>query len=437
MTVTQADSTVVAIRKKVRRLTASASQSALTDSDLDQYINTFYNQDFPYNVKIDQMRNVYTFFTEPYRDRYPLDVNYNQGVRAPVYFEGIPGGFYKDRQQFFNVWPRFPTKFQESSVTLTGAITAIAQPTNPTQITSVNHNLLTGDVITITGVGGMTQLNGNTYTITVIDANTFSLNGIDNTAFGAYTSGGTWTSQSRIFSFVIQGPFLSKEVVIGGTDTNGNPISINDDGFGNLQYLLPNPPTSFPAQNTNPAQPGMYNRNVDFAPGKPSQVIAPGLINPTNIGTVNYVSGQINFNLPSGVSMAAGTLLTVWVSQYQTGRPYQLLFWNNEFTVRPVPKLIHKIEVETFLTPIQFMNTTDSPIISQWWQCIAIGAAIKVLEDRQDMEGVQNLAVLYERQEGLVLERQGVEEINQPNYNIFNGSFTSIGYGNYVGGGFW
>lgn len=42
----------------------------------------------------------------------------------------------------------------------------------------------------------MTQLNNDAfnsldYTVTVIDANNFSLNGINSTAFGIYTSGGT------------------------------------------------------------------------------------------------------------------------------------------------------------------------------------------------------------------------------------------------------
>ena len=425
MTISPADSTVVAIRKKVRRLTASASENALTTADIDQYINTFYSQDFPYGIKIDQMRSVYTFFTEPYRDRYPLDVNYNQGVRAPVYVEGIQGSFTKERQQFFNVWPKFPTKTNESGDTLSGTITGIAQPTNPTQITSASHNLSTGSVVQIESVGGMTQLNGNIYTVTVINANTFSLDGIDNTAFGAYTSGGTWSATSQTFSFNIPGPFLSKEVVIGGTDTSGNPISINDDGNGNLQLISPNAVVSVPLQTTNPALPGMYNLNT----------ANPGLKNVTNIGTVDYVTGQIDFVLPSGISLASGTQLTVWVSQYQPGRPYSLLFWNNEFTIRPVPKEIHKVEIETFLTPVQFMQTTDVPILNQWWQLIAIGAAIKVLEDRQDMEGVQNLSILYDRQEDLVLERQGVEEIFQPNATIFNSSTTA--YGGIGGIGYW
>ncbi len=425
MTILPADSTVVAIRKKVRRLTASASENALSTADIDQYINTFYSQDFPYGIKTDQMRSVYVFYTEPYRDRYPLDIYYNQGVRAPMYVDGIIGNFTKDRQQFFNVWPKFPTLFQQGSQTETGTIIGIAQPTNPTQITSVAHNLVTGAVITISDVVGMTQLNGNNYTITVINANTFSLNGIDNTAFGAYISGGTWSSINQTFSFMLPGPFLSNEVIIGGVDSSDNPITISDDGNGRLYYRVPNPVVSVPVANTNPGIPGMLNVNTGN----------PGLYNSTLIGTVDYVVGQIDFVLPVGISLKAGTLFDIRVSQYQTGRPYSLMFWNNEFTIRPVPKHIHKVTIETYLTPVQFMETTDVPILNQWWQIIAIGAAIKVLEDRQDMEGVQNLALLYDRQEDLVLERQAIEEIFQPNYTLFNSSNTA--YGGIGGIGYW
>lgn len=421
--VAPADSTVSFIRTKIRRLTASSSESALTTAVIDQYINNFYNFDFPYAIKLDQTRSVYTFFTRPYIDRYPLDVNFNQGVRAPVYVEGIQGSFFKDRQQFYNLWPRFPTKFQEGTETLTGIITGISQPTNPTQITSANHNLSTGAVVTITGVVGMTELNGESFTITVIDSSTFSLNGIDNTTFGAYVSGGTWISTDQTFSFTIPGPFLSRVVVIGGVDTFGNAITINDDGNGNLQYLTQNPVVSIPVNTTNPAKPGMYNINTRN----------PGLNNPTNIGVVDYVTGEMDFTLPSGVSLASGTLLTIWVSQYQTGRPYSLLYWNNEFTIRPVPKEIHKVEVETYLSPVQFMLSTDNPILNQWAQYIAYGASMEILRDRQDVAGVENLREGMMRQEALVLERQGVEELFIPNTTIFNSTTSAAGGVNGIG----
>ncbi len=66
-----------------------------------------------------------------------------------------------------------------------------ATQANPCVIsTEIAHNLQTGDQVTFFKVGGMTELNGNVYFITVISPTTFSLNGIDSTAYGAYTSGG-------------------------------------------------------------------------------------------------------------------------------------------------------------------------------------------------------------------------------------------------------
>lgn len=342
--VVQADSTLAMIRKDVRRLTASSSESALSTNDIDQYINTSYNQDFPYAVKLDQMRSVYTFYTAPNIDRYSLDVNYNQGVRAPFYVDGIQGSFYKDRDQFYKVWTRFPT---------------ISQP-------------ITGD--------GVTQS----------------------------------------FSFTIGSiPFLRKEVTLGGVDVSGSPIRVSDDGSGNLYVQTPNPVVSVPAYTS--TSPGMYNLNTSN----------PGQNLHTYVGTVNYVTGafSINFAL-AGLTPISGQQMTLFVAQYQTSRPYSLLFWNNEFIIRPVPQLVHKCEIEVYMTPVQFLNTTDVPILNQWWQLISIMASKKILQRRQDMEGVSYMDSLYKEQMGLVLERQGIEEIGQANVTIYNGA-TQVG--NYAG----
>lgn len=363
MVLAQADSTYSRIETIIRRLTASASETSLTTVEIQKTLNDFYYSDFPYAIKIDQMRSVYVFFTEPYRDRYPIDVNYNQGVRAPLYIDGIQGSFFKDRQQFFNVWPKFPYYYKPIS----------------------------GDGVT------------------------------------------------TAFTFTIPGPFLSKEVVIGGVDIAGNPISVNDDGLGNLQLQIPNPVTSVPAQYnppvSNPAIPGMKNINL----GNPglnnvnTQTLDPSSAPYNGIGRVNYVTGVFNINFP--VAPASGTQLHLRVSQYQTGRPYNLMFWNNELTIRPVPKNIHKVEIETYLTPVQFMQTTDSPILNQWAKYLAYGAAMEILRQRQDNEGVENLREGFERQEALVLERQGIEELFQPNWTIFNSSTPALGG---VGGiGYW
>lgn len=74
----------------------------------------------------------------------------------------------------------------ESVATVT-AITAA----NPGVVTATEHGFSSGDSIAFAGVVGMTELNGNSYAITKIDSNTFSIG--DTSTFTAYTSDGTAT----------------------------------------------------------------------------------------------------------------------------------------------------------------------------------------------------------------------------------------------------
>lgn len=63
---------------------------------------------------------------------------------------------------------------------------------NPLVIqTAAVHGLTTGDVVYIDGVVGTTEINGLTFTITVIDTLKFSLSGINGTAYTAYSSAGS------------------------------------------------------------------------------------------------------------------------------------------------------------------------------------------------------------------------------------------------------
>lgn len=75
-------------------------------------------------------------------------------------------------------------------------IDAITQA-NPGQVTTVlNHGLTTGNVIAINSVQGMTQVNGNQYTITVVDEKNFTI-GVNTSSYSAYTGGGLITPNPR------------------------------------------------------------------------------------------------------------------------------------------------------------------------------------------------------------------------------------------------
>ena len=56
-------------------------------------------------------------------------------------------------------------------------------------VTAAGHGFADGDSIKFVGVEGMTEVNGNAYTITLIDADSFSI--VDTTGFTTYVSGGT------------------------------------------------------------------------------------------------------------------------------------------------------------------------------------------------------------------------------------------------------
>ena len=81
---------------------------------------------------------------------------------------------------------------------LTGSantITGVTQA-NPGVVTSAAHGYSNGDEVYISGVGGMTELNGRNYLVANATTNTFTLqdlfgNNIDTTGFTAYTSGGS------------------------------------------------------------------------------------------------------------------------------------------------------------------------------------------------------------------------------------------------------
>jgi hypothetical protein len=96
---------------------------------------------------------------------------------------------------------------------------AAASNTSPIVITSTGHNLVTGSVITIAGVGGNTAANtdlanGAPWTVTALTADTFSLNGSNGN--GGYTSGGHWSATSIQMTMYAPGAKLTNRVLRDG-----------------------------------------------------------------------------------------------------------------------------------------------------------------------------------------------------------------------------
>jgi hypothetical protein len=124
-----------------------------------------------------------------------------------------------------------------------GQITA-ATNAAPIQITSNNHGLTTGQSVFIWGAQGNTAANNTAsnpqWTVTVVDANNFTLNTSDGTTSGAYTAGtGTWSTLFNAMSlrgWTLQpGMVLTYEPNAGGGITgasNAAPIVITSNSHG-------------------------------------------------------------------------------------------------------------------------------------------------------------------------------------------------------------
>ena len=85
---------------------------------------------------------------------------------------------------------------------LSGSVMAVAGITNANPgvvTTTMNHGLTTGETAEITGIVGMTGINGVPLTVTVLNETSFSI-GINTSASGTYQSGGVVTPNSRNMS---------------------------------------------------------------------------------------------------------------------------------------------------------------------------------------------------------------------------------------------
>lgn len=110
-----ADSTLVAIQQKVRRLTRSLSESQLTTPQLNQYINTFVQYDFPEHLRLINLQTLLNFYTIPGVDTYgessdPNSPLYQLNQRyltfhPPFYISGYQAQFTEDRNQFYGQYP--------------------------------------------------------------------------------------------------------------------------------------------------------------------------------------------------------------------------------------------------------------------------------------------------------------------------------------------
>jgi len=148
----------------------------------------------------------------------------------------------------------------------------------------------------------------------------------------------------------------------------------------------------------------------------------------TALSTINYKTGVYTFEF--GAPPASGEAVYAYYIPYAAARPITVLWFNNSFTVRPVPDKSYPITIECQVRPTQLIDNGNIPEIEEWFEYIAFLAAKKVCEDRNDMETIQILMPSLEEQQKLVERRTLIQQGDKRAATIYSSPVWGNGYNN-------
>lgn len=132
----------------------------------------------------------------------------------------------------------------------------------------------------------------------------------------------------------------------------------------------------------------------------------------SNVGSINYITGAFNVQFTKAPA-ASATIYGKYLG-YQANRPQGILFFGNNFILRPVPDQVYTIQMQGYVQPVQFTVPTDQAqpdsqntqtIQPELGHLIALGAACDIFEDRGDTEKYNEYYERLKRYENVALAR--------------------------------
>lgn len=355
------------IRQKVRNLTGTPSQDQLTDFQVNAYINNYYIYEMPHELKVQIENNFLDFKTEVGVDVYSFPEAYLTDSPG-AYADGFPLIFYQDPDIFYQDWPQqyaVDNLFtgNGSQVTFTGGLQ------NPPIIIGTAFITDGVQVLQDTGTPVMTQ--------TIATGN------------GGTTYSGTLASPP-----IVTGSF---SVTSGNeifTDNGNGTLSSNLGGSGTINYASGVWALTF-------ANAVLTGINIIGTYTLATEGV--GTFTGNGFGTINYITGAISvtFALPP----AATATIYGKYQGYQPNRPQGIMFFENQFTVRPVPDQVYQIRMQGFVLPNGMNTDSATPLQMEWGPLIAYGAALDIFDDRGDKENYNRYYQSFKRFENIALGR--------------------------------
>lgn len=156
--------------------------------------------------------------------------------------------------------------------------------------------------------------------------------------------------------------------------------------------------------------------------------------NVVSAGTINYETGEIEVTF--SVAIPEGNPIQIQYNPTTLAPPLSILFFQNQFVLRPVPDRGYTIELVAYRQPSQALaNTpafTGNPELSEWWETIAFGASKKIYEDRNDFDSADRMESLLNKQYQLNFTRTYAQLGKQSIQTLFRDQL-SYNYGSGAG----
>lgn len=359
------------IRQKVRLIAGRPSTDQLTDAQINAYINNYYIYSMPFELKEQIANQFLTFTTTPGVNVYSFPGGYFTD-QPGAYADGFPLVFYQDPDIFYQDWP------------LEYAV----------------NNIANGDGTTVTFTGGLQNppvIIGSLF-IASDDSSGNQLllqdqgNTVSNQIIATGNGGTNYTGTLAIFP-IIPGSMSVADGVETFSDNGSGLLTGNMGGTGTIAYTTGIFDITF-----NTAVPTGVSITSSYS-ATPSN----GILTGNGTGTINYLTGAYSATF-NGAPAPTATIYAKYLG-YQGNRPQGIMFFNNQFTLMPVPDQAYTIRMQGYIVPQILVNDTDTPLQVEWGPLIAYGAALQIFSDSGDNDNYQRYYDEFKRQENVSLGR--------------------------------
>ncbi len=128
-----------------------------------------------------------------------------------------------------------------------------------------------------------------------------------------------------------------------------------------------------------------------------------GTLSGDGTGSIDYLTGAYSFNFTT--APAASAVIYAKYIGYSGNRPQGILFFNNQFTLRPVPDQSYAIQMQGYIQPTTLSLSTDTPLQPEWGPVIVYGAALERFQDIGDNDNYERYYPVFKRFENVALGR--------------------------------